>query len=298
MNDFNKLFETQRKMTKLMELATASSRFADPISKMVANENKLRNQFRGFEMPDALKAVFEQQKMLNTLTNGFVRHFSVFDHLKKLTDALRSNPEIEFISVSELEILSVTSTSELVDSLEEGEPDEFISRKEELLDEFLLPYLERLELDYLWLGANHALNATENPDRFRHTLVSLRTLLEVLIERELASNLELSTSPLFAKEFKNFHLGNEELDRVRIKRSKRIKYFTARIEFGILEEFTEKDIDFVCQCYEHLCRIHNADLGLTEHQVRVLKIKTGVTLWLLAYINEIVKSGNPSIKVL
>lgn len=278
-------------MSKLMEMANYHARFMNPLSKMIAAENKLRNQFIGFEMPSAFKAIVERQALVDKFSLGIAKSYSVFDRLKKLTDAFRSNPEIEFISVSDLEILSATSTSEFVDSLEEDHSDNFITIKEELLEEFLLPYLERLELDYLWTGSNHALNATGNPDRFRHALVSLRTLLEVLIERELACNLELSTSPSFTKEFKNFHLGKEELDRVRIKRSKRIKYFTSKVEFGILEEFTEKDIDFVCQCYEHLCRIHNPNLELTETQVRILKIKTGVTLWLLAHINELIKNG-------
>lgn len=293
MNNFYKLFETQQKMSKLLEMANHHTRFTNPLSKMYAADNRLRNPFIGFEMPNAYKAILEKQAVVDRLSLGAAKSYSVFDHLKKLTDAFRSNPEIEFISVSDLEILSVTSTSELVDSLEEDHSDDFIAGKEELLEEFLLPYLERLELDYLWTGANHALNTRENPDRFRHALVSLRTLLEVLIERELAGNLELSTSASFTKEFKNFHQGKEELDRVRIKRSKRIKYLTAKVEFGILEEFTEKDIDFVCQCYENLCRIHNPNLGLTETQVRILKIKTGVTLWLLAHINELIKNNNP-----
>jgi hypothetical protein len=275
-----------------MEMANSHARFMNPLSKMIAAENKLRNQFIGFEMPSAFKAILERQALVDRFSLGIAKSYSVFDRLKTLTDAFRSNPEIEFISVSDLEILSVTSTSELVDSLEEDHSDNFITLKEELLEEFLLPYLGRLELDYLWAGANHALDATENPDRFRQALVSLRTLLEALIERELACNLELSTSPLFTKEFKNFHLGKEELHRVRIKRSKRIKYFTSKVQFGILEEFTEKDIDFVCQCYENLCRIHNPNLQLTETQVRILKIKTGVTLWLLAHINELIKNGN------
>jgi hypothetical protein len=258
---------------------------------MIEAEKKLRNPFLGFEMPSAYKVVLEKQAFLDRFSLGIAKSYSVFDRLKKLTDAFRSNPEIEFISVSDLEILSVTSTSEFVDSLEDNHSDDFITRKEELLEEFLLPYLKRIELDYLWTGANHALNATENPDRFRHALVSLRTLLEVLIERELASNLELSNSRMFTKEFVNFHKGTEQLARVRVKRSKRIKYFTSKIQFGILEEFTESDINFVCQCYENLCRIHNPNLGLTEDQVRVLKIKTGITLWLLCYVNDIIKQA-------
>lgn len=285
------LLETQVKFKKLLELTNSVSRFSDPISKMLASENQRTKQFKAFEMPSAFNELLQKQKIVEKFSLGMTKTFSVFDQLKKLTDALHSNPELEFISISDLEIMSATSTSELVDSLEEDRADELILQKEELLDEFLVPYLERLELDYLWFGANHAMSARENPDRFRHALVSIRTLLEVLIERELASNRELSIDPLFSKEFKNFHNGSESLDRVRVKRSKRIKYFTSKIEFGILEEFTESDINFVCQLYEHLCRIHEPHLSLIEHQVRVLKIKAGITLWLLAYINEIIKGS-------
>lgn len=75
----------------------------------------------------------------------------------------------------------------------------------------------------------------------------------------------------------------------KIKRADKIKYFTSKIQFGILEDFTKNEIQYVCDCYSILCNIHQPNIGITENQVRSLKVKTGITIWLLAYINKILE---------
>lgn len=285
----NPLFETHRKMSRLLESSNSFKRTNDVFSKFAEAENKFRNGFLWFEKPYIYKAFSEKHNLLDRFLLGT----SVFDRLKKLEHAFRSNPEFAFISIAELELLSLSSTTELANALREDSSDEFISAKEELLNEFLLPYLERLKLDYLWLGANYALNDANNPDRLRHALVSLRTLLESLIDGELAPNTELINSEMFKTEFRKYHDGKKKLENIKIKdRAKKIRFFTSKIQFGTLEEFTQKDIDLVCKCYSVLCNLHRPDVGLTENQVRILKIKTGIVLWLLAYVNEIIRNQN------
>jgi hypothetical protein len=141
----------------------------------------------------------------------------------------------------------------------------------------------------LWIGASKVLESASNPDRLRHCLISLRTILEHLIEDKLAPTSELKDNPKFRKQFKQYHLGNQKIEFVKIKRADKIKYFASKIEFGIIEEFTKNEIQYVCDCYSILCNIHQPNIGITENQVRSLKVKTGITIWLLAYINKIIE---------
>ena len=164
-----------------------------------------------------------------------------------------------------------------------------LKTKKELIDRNLIPYLESLGVESLWLGANFALKNKGNPDRLRHCLTSLRTLLEYLIDEKLAPQSELKDSKIFTKEFRKYHLGKQELRYIRIKRAQKIEYFTSKIEFGMLD-FTKNEIKYVCDCYSVLCNIHQPNIGITENQVRSLKIKTGITLWLLVYLYEIIKN--------
>ena len=52
---------------------------------------------------------------------------------------------------------------------------------------------------------------------------------------------------------------------------------------------SKNEIQYVCNCYSVLCNVHQPNIGLTENQVRSLKVKTGITIWLLAYLYDILK---------
>jgi hypothetical protein len=227
------------------------------------------------------------------LFNENLNNSGLYETFRKVGENIRNlenNPELQFGIISDLEILSLKSTEQLNSSLSEDYIDEKISNTENILNRNLLPYLEKLELDSLWLGANYALNSDKNPDKLRHCLISLRTILEYIIDEKLAPKSELMNLEMFKKEFKDYHLGKETIEYVRIKRDKKIEYFTSKIKFGLLDEFAKKDIEFVCSCYTILCNIHQREIGVTENQVRILKVKTGITIWLLAYIYEIINN--------
>ncbi|MBF04961.1 MAG: hypothetical protein CMP76_16905 [Flavobacterium sp.] len=216
----------------------------------------------------------------------------LLESLKKLSeigDRIRNNPEIQFADITDLEILNLKSAEEFKASLVNNLTDEDINTKEELLNKNLLPYLEELGIESLWIGACTVLESKSNPDKLRHCLISLRTILEHLIEDELAPTIELKDNPEFSKQFKQYHLGKQKIEFVKIKRADKIKYFTSKVEFGILEEFTKNEIQYVCDCYSILCNVHQPNIGISENQVRSLKVKTGITIWLLAYINKIIK---------
>jgi|688.fasta_scaffold514584_1 hypothetical protein len=283
MNAYDKLykaFETQRKVLKLLDLRDKFKPFPNSMDRL----NELTGRYS--ELANGYSKAGLLSERLNSLSRfDQVRKSSSLEILRKLSVGFSENPEVQYITISELELLSATASNELAETFERNSYDNFVSAKEEILEEYLLPYLERLGVDSLWLGANFALKSVDNPDRLRHTLVSLRTLLEYLIEVELAPHEELSQSNMFTKEFNKVVNGKKP----QIKRWKKVKYFTSKIQFGLLEEFTEKDINLICECYDVLCNLHQPNIQLNENQVRVLKVKTGILLWLLAYINEIIK---------
>lgn len=219
--------------------------------------------------------------------------FKWAEKISQLSNRLENNPELQFIIITDLERLNIETSNNFKEVLITDIPDVNIEQKEETLNRNLIPYLQKLKLDGLWMGAEYALNTDIqiNPDKLRHSLVSIRTILEYLIDQKLAPNSLLAISPSFEREFRNYHTGKTELNKITISRKDKIKYFTNKIEFGILDEFTLKDIDFICGCYSTLCDLHEPLISLTENQVRSLKLKTGITIWLLAYLNEIIENG-------
>lgn len=211
------------------------------------------------------------------------------EQFSKIAEQANNNPELQFALISNLEALNLKSTEDLKESLIYDLTDQDLQRKEELLNKNLLPLLEEIELESLWLGANEVLKSKTNPDKLRHCLISLRTILEFLIDEKLAPMKELKNSEMFALKFRKYHLGKQKLEFIKIKRKEKIEYFISKFEFGFLEEFTKNEIQYVCDCYSVLCNIHNPVIEISENQVRSLKVKTGITIWLLTYLNKINK---------
>ena len=147
-----------------------------------------------------------------------------------IAERINDNPEFHFAMISDLEALNLKSTTDLKKTLIYNLTDEDIQRKEELLNKNLRPYLEELELDSLWIGANVALENKSNPDRLRHCLISLRTLLEFLIDEKLAPLEELKNSDRFKNKFRKYHLGKQKIEFIKIKRAEKIEYFASKFE--------------------------------------------------------------------
>ncbi|WP_454059260.1 pPIWI-associating nuclease domain-containing protein [Elizabethkingia ursingii] len=143
-----------------------------------------------------------------------------------------------------------------------------------------------MKLDNLWIGANLALES-DNPDKLRHCLISLRTILEYIIDYKLAPIEKIKDEKMFEVNFKKYHQNKQKIEYVKISRNKKIEYFTNKFKFGLLVDFTTKDIQYICDCYSILCNVHQPNIGITENQVRSLKIKTGITIWLLCYLYKL-----------
>lgn len=272
MSEFNKALKMQ---SDLYKAATAVNRFAAPLTTYSLIQAAIK---RPVSFNWSLKA--------EILTAYSDPKISVLNSLQQIHHLFTKNPELEFISVSDLELLSLKSSEEFINVIENDEEDETLSYKETLLEDVLTPYLDALEISSLWHGANSALKAADNPDRLRQTLVSLRSLLECLIDYVLAPNSELMNSNMFTKEFKKYHEGKKTLSEVKITRKRKLSFIGSKFEFKLLDGLTEKDLNFIDRIYETLCNLHQPDIGLSENQVRALKVKTGITIWLLAYIDE------------
>lgn len=294
--NLNRVIEANRKVSQMTHSFQKFNLFPSYMTDIIESQKKFSQIFKGIDIPviQFPKIIFEELEKTLKVFRQFEDYYKsnlyrTFEHLRGLTDKIKNNPELQFAFISDLELLNIDSSKEFIESLKKDDTSDLISEKEELLDKNLLPYLEKLNIETIWMGAKYALKCEENPDKLRHTLVSLRTLLEHMIDAELAPKEILLNEDMFRKEFKNYHAGKEKLEFVKIKRAKKIEYFTSKISFGFFEEFTKKDINFICECYSTLCNIHSPDVALSENQVRILMVKTGITLWLLAYINEVIK---------
>lgn len=294
-NNLDKITEIAGINSKLWKLTKHMNIF--PISKefqnIIDSQNRINAIIPKIDLSRNLIPNFNFPKYKNLIPKfssyEILCNTKLFDSLKEISkfgEKFLNNPEMQFAFITDLEVLNIISTEELKNSLIDNLTDEQIDEKENILNENLIPLLSELNLENLWIGADKALNS-DNPDKLRHCLISLRTILEYLIDDKLAPINELKEDEMFKDEFKRYHKGKQEIEFVKIYRSKKIEYFTSKFKFGFLEEFTKKDIQYICDCYAILCNVHQPNVGITENQVRSLKVKTGITIWLLCYLYKI-----------
>ena len=284
------------KLNQFSELANSMNPIPESIKSIIEINNQLKLAIPTFDIP---KISFDIPKITNyvipTLEIPNFDHLfdnELLENLKQIGNIgkkLKNNPELQFAFISDLEILNLKSAEELKESLKSDLTDSDIQEKERILNVNLIPYLQNHNLESLWIGATQVLESDNNPDKLRQCLISLRTILEYLIDEKLAPNEQLKNAKMFESNFKNYHLGKKKIEFIKIKREQKIEYFTSKYEYGTLEDFTKNEIQYVCNCYSILCNVHQPNIGLTENQVRSLKVKTGITIWLLAYLYDILK---------
>ena len=211
-------------LTDLSKLAERMSFVPESIRIMIESQNRMlakipKMDTSKYNFPKLNIPNLDHLK-LNIPKFDFI-NLDFLEKLKRLSnieERIKNNPEFQFAIISDLQILNLKSAEEFKESLTNDLTDEDIQQKEELLNENLIPYLKELELDNLWIGANQVLESKSNPDRLRHSLISLRTILEYLIDEKLAPLDLLKDSPMFQKEFKMHCLGKQKIEFVKIKR--------------------------------------------------------------------------------
>lgn len=286
MNNFDELkriSDLNSNLMKMYNLTFPTNNILKSLQPLIDNQKRLESIIPKITVPELILPNIRIPKLDNIFASELVEQLR---RISSVGEKFSNNPEVQFAFITDLEVLNIKSSENLKETLINDLTDKDILEKEALLNRNLLPLLEEQNLENLWLGANYAIESS-NPDKLRHCLVSLRTILEFLIDDKLASNHEIKDSPLFEKEFKRFHVGKATIDEIKVPRRKKIEYFTSKFKFGFLEEFTTNEIQYICDCYAILCNLHQQNVGLTENQVRSLKVKTGITLWLLCYLNKI-----------
>ncbi|BFM45149.1 hypothetical protein CFS9_37900 [Flavobacterium sp. CFS9] len=292
-NNFDKLKEIAGINTKLSQFAKLANPIPESIRQIIEMQDKLKLAIPTFDFPkvDFPKVDFPNFVLPKIEIPKFdnLFHDKLLETLKKISNIgenLKNNPELQFGFITDLEILNLKSAEELKESLVSDLTDIDIQEKEKILNDNLMPYLENHNLESLWIGATQVLESENNPDRLRQCLISLRTILEYLIDQKLAPLEKIKDEEMFKNNFKKYHLGKQNIELVKIKRAQKIEYFTSKFEFRTLEDFTKNEIQYVCNCYSILCNVHQPNIGLTENQVRSLKVKTGITIWLLMYLYD------------
>lgn len=298
-NNFDKLQKIagiNTKMNQFSKLANSMNPIPENIRKMIEMQEKIKLAIPTFDFPfkelQNIKIpsfVFPKIEIPNYDKLFNPKLLETLKEFSNIGEKLKDNPELQFGFISDLQILNLKSAEELKESLISNLTDEDITEKERILNKNLLPYLEKHELDNLWIGANQVLESKENPDKLRQCLISLRTILEYLIDEKLAPIEKIKNEKMFESNFRKYHSGKQKIEFVKVKREQKIEYFTSKFKFGMLEDFTKNEIQYVCNCYSILCNVHQPNIGLTENQVRSLKVKTGITIWLLAYLFDILE---------
>lgn len=289
MDKLEKIAAMNSKLIEFSKIANQLNYIPENVKQMIEIQKKFKSMLPTFDIP---KIDFPKFKIPTIQPLVDSQLYEALKGISKIGEKIKNNPELQFAFISDLEILNLKSAEELKESLISDLTDEDIKAKDELLDENLLPYLKDLGLETLWLGAGYVLESEHNPDRLRHCLISLRTILEFLIDEELAPLNKLKDCEMFEKEFRRYHLGKQNLEFVKIPRDRKIEFFTSKFKFGMLDEFTKNEIQYICNCYSILCNVHQPNIGITENQVRSLKVKTGITIWLMVYLNKIIKEDN------
>jgi hypothetical protein len=230
---------------------------------------------------DLLGPVREMQKILDS-TEQF-RSFAELlapmqNNLIVFINKLKNDPEFNFLGIIDN------------DDITEDE----IMKVLEIVDYHLDDLLEKLQLKTLWIGAKFALATpqNENPDNIRHFLISIRTIIEHLIDHLLAPDAKVKKWGKFKKIHDAFLSEYPKSDPTRIPRSIRIKFFCDKIEFNQIEEFTEREIKFIIDLYKNVCKIHSPKIELDTKELELLKLHIGVTIWFLSKCYFMIEEEN------
>lgn len=204
---------------------------------------------------------------------------SFFESLKQIINKIAASPSINFHIISDKEALGCEDDSELTKSIVSDLNITNIEDFEELLRDNMVDLLKKHDLYDLWLGSEIVLQNTDNPDRYRQSLISIRTLLEDIIHIKIAPLDLIKDESFFKNEFRNYHNGRKPIEKVKVHKTKILEWFNTKIQLGIAD--IPNSTKFIYNIYEYLCVVHEARIELNEYQIRCLRVKSGIAIWLL-----------------
>jgi hypothetical protein len=125
------------------------------------------------------------------------------------------------------------------------------------------------DLLQMWQGAEQAFY-TSNPDKIRHTLISLRELFTQILHR-FAPDDEIakwSNSP-------------DLLDNGKYTRRARMEFILREIKSNEFNDFFKADISSILKCNEILQRVHQSNTVLSDKQIRAIFIRLETSIRLI-----------------
>ena len=216
-----------------------------------------------------------------TLTDSYRALMQSFEENELLIPSfppiISQGPSIEvFTNANTLMALSSTETEEpLYESRSQTEY-ELQEEIEASLDE-LLAALDSSFRD-VWKGAKVALYS-DNPDRMRHVVVSLRELVNHVLHR-IAPNDEIKR---WTTDHNHFHDG-------RPTRAARVLYICRGINNGPFTDFISADVKASIECINLFQRgTHELLITFSEHQIKTLVVRTESLLRLLLLTHRATK---------
>jgi hypothetical protein len=212
------------------------------------------------------------ESRLSRLTRSYARVFSAQD--SKVENVFLSKG---LASVPSWELFNHTT---VLNRISVGADEEYdLTDLEETANEVaaetalgLEPLLARLGPPYVaaWSGASVAL-ASDNPDRARHFLSSLRELFTSVMHR-LAPDDEIAR---WTSAEDHYHQGKP-------KREARLQYICRGVNDRRFHDFLKADIDSMTHLYNLLNRVHAMPVHYSDDQLTVIRVRVeGALLFLL-----------------
>lgn len=223
-------------------------------------------------IPESLKATIDMLKPMNEV---FKKLAPLQETFQKMSEGIRNNPEFNFLLLIDSPNLSEEETLKRI----------------RIVDENLLSILDKLSIKHLWVGANFALSTDEkmNPEKIRHFFISVRTIIEYLIDTLLAPEVKVKDWEKYPALLDAHKNNNCSQTISKIPRRIRIKYFCSKVQFGLIEEFTEKEIIFINSQYKEVCKVHTPQINIEKKKINLIRLHTGTTIWLLAKLYLIIE---------
>ena len=211
------------------------------------------------------------------------RYKSLIDSFKERENFMASFPPI----ISHGPPIEILTSAKVLGSLSLALPDDGYSEvdlqiESKITNEFESSFdklLEKLnpQLNTLWLGAKESLRS-ENPDRPRHILFSLRELVDHVL-RTLAPNEQIKK---WTDDPSHFHEG-------RPTRKARILYVCRNINHGPFTDFINADVKTSIEFIALFQRGHELEVSFSEKQLSTLVTRTGSFLRFLLLTSQTTK---------
>lgn len=218
------------------------------------------NEADMFRLNDASSVLMQDYR---TLIKSFEESQLV---VASLPPIVSSGPSVELLTTAKLlGSLSVPADAEHVEDRGSHEEQELAAEIEASLEGLLVDL--DAELGTVWRGAHQAFTS-DNPDRIRHIIVSLRELVGHVLRR-IAPDEDVrawTNDPAY------FHDGHPT-------RAARMRFVCRTIDHGPFSKFVEADVKAGIECIALFQRgTHELNINFSEHQVRTLLLRTASLL--------------------